>query len=80
MSSIQEYLPNGHHGRTISGPRSLWSFLVPGAERAFAVLLQWQERSAQRHHLAALEGRHLKDMGLSRADVEKETRKPFWRP
>ncbi len=80
MSSIQEYLPNGHHGRAISGPRALWSFLVPGAERAFGVLLQWQERSTQRHQLAALEEHYLKDLGLSRADVERETRKPFWRP
>lgn len=44
----------------------------------FDVLLQWQQRVRQRHDLAELSDDGLKDIGLSRADVEGEVRKPFW--
>ncbi len=43
-------------------------------------LLTWQERASQRRLLASLEDRMLKDVGISRADAEREASKPFWRP
>ena len=43
-------------------------------------LVAWQERANQRGQLASLEGRLLKDMGISRAEAEREAAKPFWRP
>jgi uncharacterized protein YjiS (DUF1127 family) len=49
------------------------------AIRAANVLLTWQERAAQRHALATLDARMLRDIGLSRADVQREAAKPFWR-
>ena len=42
-------------------------------------VVAWQQRAAQRHHLNGLDDRLLKDMGLSRADVDNEVNKPFWR-
>ena len=39
----------------------------------------WQERRRQRAALMRLDGRLLRDIGLSLADVEGEIRKPFWR-
>ncbi len=42
-------------------------------------LLTWQERASQRAHLASLDDRMLKDIGLSRADVLAESSRPFWR-
>jgi uncharacterized protein YjiS (DUF1127 family) len=45
----------------------------------FDVLLRWQDRIRQRYDLAELRDAALKDIGLSRADVEREVRKPFWR-
>lgn len=42
-------------------------------------LLLWQERATQRHHMAGLDDRTLKDIGLSRADIEAEASKAFWR-
>ena len=44
------------------------------------LLLQWQERALERHRLESLDDFMLKDIGLSRADVEREAAKPFWRP
>jgi uncharacterized protein YjiS (DUF1127 family) len=48
--------------------------------RGIDQLLEWQDRARQRRQLAALEGHILKDLGLSRADVARESGKPFWHP
>ncbi len=70
--------------RTAQGPdltiQSLLGVLVQSAARGLDQLLEWQDRARQRHQLASLEGHILKDLGLSRADVVRETDKPFWRP
>ncbi len=42
-------------------------------------LLLWQERADERAHLASLDDRLLRDMGLSRAEAEREAAIPFWR-
>jgi len=49
------------------------------ATTVLALLLTWYLRSRSRHHLAGLDARGLKDIGLSRADVAREVDKPFWR-
>ena len=43
------------------------------------VLLAIEERRRQRRALMSLDDRLLKDIGLSRADVDQECGKPFWR-
>jgi uncharacterized protein YjiS (DUF1127 family) len=48
------------------------------ASNIFATVLEWQERARQRHRLAELDDRMLKDIGLTRADVTREVEKPFW--
>jgi uncharacterized protein YjiS (DUF1127 family) len=45
----------------------------------FDLIALWQERRRQRAALMKLDGRLLRDIGLSLADVEQEIRKPFWR-
>jgi uncharacterized protein YjiS (DUF1127 family) len=52
-----------------------WSTL-----RFVDMLLQFHERARQRQALMALDDRLLKDIGVSRADAEREANKPFWRP
>ncbi|NIA70481.1 DUF1127 domain-containing protein [Pelagibius litoralis] len=43
------------------------------------LLATWQERSSDRSRLAGMDDRQLGDIALSRADLEPEIRKPFWR-
>ncbi|MGF1609485.1 MAG: DUF1127 domain-containing protein [Kiloniellales bacterium] len=71
-------------GKTLisRGPRPRGDFLgliarAPGA--LFEIVMLWQQRAIERHHLAGLSEHHLKDIGFSRADVEREFSKPFWR-
>ena len=44
-----------------------------------AMARAWRERSRSRHALATLDDCHLRDIGLTRADVRHESAKPFWR-
>jgi uncharacterized protein YjiS (DUF1127 family) len=39
---------------------------------------RWLERVEQRRRLRALDGRLLRDLGMSGADVEREAGKAFW--
>lgn len=47
--------------------------------RLFDRLAVWFERSRQRRALAKLDDRMLRDIGVSRADANREAEKPFWR-
>ncbi|HUL08500.1 MAG TPA: DUF1127 domain-containing protein [Candidatus Acidoferrum sp.] len=40
----------------------------------------WYLRVRERRHLRALDDHMLKDIGVTRADVEFEVQKHFWRP
>ncbi|MBP5857678.1 DUF1127 domain-containing protein [Marivibrio halodurans] len=46
----------------------------------WTLLRLWQERVEMRHHVRTLDDRLLKDIGVTRADVDSEIAKPFWRP
>ncbi|MCW5751066.1 MAG: DUF1127 domain-containing protein [Alphaproteobacteria bacterium] len=46
--------------------------------RAVNLLLVWQDRARDRQQLAAMSDRALRDVGLSRADIDREASKPFW--
>jgi uncharacterized protein YjiS (DUF1127 family) len=59
----------------LSGVRA-FAELVGGA---LTLAYGWHERIRQRHALARLDDRILRDIGLSPADVEGEVSKPFWR-
>jgi uncharacterized protein YjiS (DUF1127 family) len=47
--------------------------------RAVSLLATWRRRAADRQHLCGLDSHMLRDVGLSRGDVEVEISKPFWR-
>lgn len=46
--------------------------------KAVSLLQLWTERAAQRRQLAELDARMLKDIGIGRADAERESGKWFW--
>lgn len=45
----------------------------------FAVLRVWRQRARGRRELFMMNDRELRDIGLRRLDVLRETAKPFWR-
>ncbi len=47
--------------------------------RFFITLLHWQDRARQRQHLAALDPRMLRDMGMTPDDVSRELGRAHWR-
>lgn len=47
--------------------------------RAADTLLGWIQRDRDRRTLQALDDRLLRDIGVSRGEVEAEIAKPFWR-
>jgi uncharacterized protein YjiS (DUF1127 family) len=53
--------------------------VVAPVARGIEILLLWQRRANERHALAQLDDRILRDLGLSRSEVARELRKPFWR-
>jgi len=42
--------------------------------------LLWLQRSRERRELGGFGDHMLKDLGVSRADIDREVSKPFWRP
>ena len=53
-----------------------WPFQGSGF---FDRLGAWRRRARERRMLSAFDDKTLKDIGLSRADIEGEVSKPFWR-
>lgn len=43
-----------------------------------ALLREWVRRWRQRRRLEDLDDRMLRDVGVTRADAEREARRPFW--
>lgn len=50
-----------------------------GLTTLIATTAQWFARSSQRRQLLTLDDRTLDDIGISRAEAQAESRKPFWR-
>lgn len=61
------------------GASDFVSALVRLPVTLFKVLLTWQERSVERNRMRHLDDRLLDDMGLTRADVARQSSIPFWR-
>lgn len=81
MASVKHELKQGPTAAiTAAAPVSLLAALFSPVSRALALLRDWQRRSATREALVGLQDHMLEDVGLTRADVEVEATRPFWRP
>ena len=49
------------------------------ADAAARTLRQWRTRVRERHTFSLVDERDLRDLGLSRYDVQRELAKPFWK-
>jgi uncharacterized protein YjiS (DUF1127 family) len=72
------------HGMLDLVPRSglahiIANDVVPIVDRVIETPIAWLERMRERRQLAGLSDGMLKDIGVSRADVEHVVEKPFWR-
>jgi uncharacterized protein YjiS (DUF1127 family) len=76
MSTIQARSPSPVQASTVAGASAL---ARRGLAQAIDLVLTWSERAYQRRRLQALTQRDLHDLGLTMADVELESSKPFWR-
>jgi uncharacterized protein YjiS (DUF1127 family) len=47
---------------------------------ALSVVRDWIERGRERRQLGTFDDHLLKDIGVTRRQVERELAKPFWRP
>jgi uncharacterized protein YjiS (DUF1127 family) len=65
------------NSRTLHRPSAAgWTGLSASIARVVGL---WRTRTRERRVLAALDHRDLRDLGLSRWEVERELAKPFWR-
>jgi uncharacterized protein YjiS (DUF1127 family) len=72
------------HGILDLVPRSglaqiIASDLLDAFDRVIETPIAWLERMRERQQLAGLSDDMLKDIGVSRADVEHVVEKPFWK-
>ena len=66
----------GAVGRSVA--ESLATAFAAASIRVFDGLFAWQRRAADRRALLVMDDHLLRDIGLSRADIEAEASKPFW--
>lgn len=78
MKTLDSALPRSPYADLLStgrrAPNRQASRLSAVVDRVFL----WQDRITQRRHMQGLTDHELKDIGVSRADIELEARKPFW--
>ena len=78
MSNVHTQTLNSPSGRLAHRTVGFRGFVARVIIGAFDTLLLWQQRASERADLARLTDFQLKDVGLTRSDVEREASKPFW--
>lgn len=74
------YPQQASFGRVASAARLLGHEIAFLMIRFFDGAARWYARASERHMLAAMDERSLRDIGLTRGDIAAECHKPFWRP
>ncbi len=73
------YVVESRYPRAGIGATGAPSGLGNLAVRISQTLNTWHDRARQRRHLARLDNRLLRDIGVDRATAMAEVSKPFWR-
>jgi uncharacterized protein YjiS (DUF1127 family) len=76
MATIQFEAPRG---RLILVPHQVRGAMSGIAGRVLTTLREWRRRAHDRAELAKFDDRMLRDIGLTPADAEFLSSKPFWR-
>ena len=71
MASTQLHA-HSHHGLGQAGRGRNWF------DHVIKRIALWQAVARERRHLQSLDAHMLKDLGLTRVDVMRETERPFW--
>jgi uncharacterized protein YjiS (DUF1127 family) len=80
MSNISSN-PTHRAGFVALGVRNVSrSYLQEGLINLFDLVQNWTERRRARGQLYQMPDYMLQDIGVSRAEVDSEFNKPFWRP
>jgi len=77
MTAIHFEIPRGRLGRFAHHRPRRAADNLPG--RVLATIRKWRRRAQKRAELATLDDMMLRDIGLTRADAEFLSNKPFWR-
>ncbi|MCQ4294696.1 DUF1127 domain-containing protein [Pseudomonas stutzeri] len=59
-------------------PKAAHASVAALFSRTWRTLQRWNQLARQRRQLASLSDEMLKDIGRSRADIEREVNRPFW--
>jgi len=79
LASTQQQSAFALDSTAFGGRHPAASALGRALRSGLETLIVWQQRESERRQLASLSDFHLNDMGLTRADVDREVIKPFWR-
>ena len=58
---------------------NVYAYMSGTPLRVLDTLAAWRDRASSRRALLTLDQRMLSDIGISRADAEREAGSPFWR-
>jgi uncharacterized protein YjiS (DUF1127 family) len=79
MAQVYSNLGNRGTVRPHSSNGSQASYISEGLVTLFNRINDWAERRRARNHLYQMPDYILHDIGVSRAEVESEYEKPFWK-
>ena len=62
-----------------SGSSQAFPSVIEVVSKVWRTIYEWQRRAEDRAALATFDDRMLDDIGVTRAEAWRESRKPFWR-